>query len=93
MTPPPTPHTDDPNVAVLIERVDNLRSDVTDLRRVIEAQTTGYVSRGEFDAWRAGIGREVADLKARRAPWWAAVAAVAAVAALLVSVIPALAAR
>jgi hypothetical protein len=58
-----TPHTEDPMVATLIERIDGLRADVNLMRSELSDQRAGYVSRAEFDAWRSGIGRELADYK------------------------------
>jgi len=91
VNPPSTPHTDDPAVVVLIERVDNLRTDVASLRDLVVQQQAGYVSRREFDAWRAGVAQEITDLKSRRAPWWSVGAVLVAGAALLSQLIPALA--
>lgn len=48
---------------------------VRSLRRIegkVDNLGSHYVPRGEFEAWREGIGREIGELKAARAPWWAA---------------------
>ena len=83
MTPPHNLHTDDPTLAVVVSRLDDLRADVASLRTEVQTAQAGYVIRAEFEAWRTGIGREIGDIKAsvarieqvseqRRAPWWAA---------------------
>lgn len=83
MTPSRPLQTDDPTLAVVVSRLDDLRSDVASLRTEVQTAQAGYVIRAEFEAWRTGIGREIGDIKAsvarieqaaeqRRAPWWAA---------------------
>lgn len=64
MTPPNTPKTDDPTLAVVVARLDDLRSDVASLRTEVQTAQAGYVIRAEFEAWRTGIGREIGDVKA-----------------------------
>lgn len=63
MTPPKTPPTDDPTLAVVVARLDDLRSDVASLRTEVQTAQAGYVIRAEFEAWRTGIGREIGDIK------------------------------
>ena len=63
MTPPHTA-TDDPTLAVVVARLDDLRSDVASLRTEVQTAQAGYVIRAEFEAWRTGIGRELGDIKA-----------------------------
>jgi len=56
--------TDDPTLAVVVARLEDLRSDVAGLRHEVTAQQAGYLARTEFEAWRTGIGREIGDIKA-----------------------------
>lgn len=83
MTPSRPLQTDDPTLAVVVSRLDDLRADVASLRTEVQTAQAGYVIRAEFEAWRTGIGRELGDIKGavarieqaaeqRRAPWWAA---------------------
>lgn len=102
MAPPNTPKTDDPTLAVVVARLDDLRSDVASLRTEVQTAQAGYVIRAEFEAWRTGIGREIGDIKAsvarieqaaeqRRAPWWAALGVGVSLVVGLAALIPQLA--
>lgn len=91
-----TPPTDDAStLAVVVARIDDLRTDVASLRAEIKDRDVTYVSRAEFEAWRTGIGREIGDIKASaarsRAPWWSVAAVAVAASSLLVTIVPALA--
>ena len=33
-----------------------------------------FLTKAEFQAWKRGFDREIADMKASRAPWWQAAA-------------------
>lgn len=61
-----TPHTisDDPQTAVILERIDSLRGDVQKLETKMEAQNTSYVAMSVFVAWQTAYDREIRDLKA-----------------------------
>ena len=101
MTPPHTA-TDDPTLAVVVARLEDLRNDVAAMRTEVQTAQAGYVIRAEFEAWRTGIGREIGDIKAsvarieqaaeqRRAPWWAALGVGVSLVVGLAALIPQLA--
>lgn len=102
MTPSRPLQTDDPTLAVVVSRLDDLRADVASLRTEVQTAQAGYVIRAEFEAWRTGIGREIGDIKAsvarieqaaeqRRAPWWAALGVGVSLVVGLAALIPQLA--
>ncbi|MPT14035.1 MAG: hypothetical protein E2601_03870 [Microbacterium sp.] len=64
-------------LAVVVARLDDVRSDIRDLRGELTSHRTEMVSRGEWEMRNRAVdsrfehqGREVAELKAARAPWW-----------------------
>lgn len=57
-------------LAALVATVDALKDEVHALRSEIRDRNKEYVSQAEFTAWRTGLDREVATMKAARAPWW-----------------------
>lgn len=72
-------------VAVVVARLDDLRTDVAGLRDELRTAQTMVVSRGEWgqrnahvDTRLGNLGREVSDLRrdveSRRAPWWSTLA-------------------
>lgn len=77
--------------AEVVRTLQRIEKDVAEVKADVRQQSTGYVSRAEFDTYKSAIGREVADLKIERAaarvPWTAVVAAVAAVATLVLTLI------
>ena len=99
MTPPTDAEMTMGEVARSLARIE---SGQAQLGAEVARLTAGFVSQGEYAAWRDGLGREVRDLKvdmtalearvdARRAPWWSVAAVLVAATALLAQVIPALA--
>lgn len=73
--------TTDPTLAVVVSRLDDLRTDFAELRGEVRTSTEQSVSRGEWgqrnahvDTRLASLGREIGDMRtelhARRAPWW-----------------------
>lgn len=63
---------------------------VRSLRRIegkVDNLGSHYVERGEFEAWREGIGREIGELKSARAPWWAAASVLIGAGGLIVAFI------
>lgn len=64
-------------LAVVVARLDDVREDIRDLRTDLSAHRTEMVSRGEWEMRNRAVdnrfenqGREIAELKAARAPWW-----------------------
>jgi len=64
-------------LAVTISRLDDVRVDIRDLRNEVRESRNTMVSRAEWemrnravDQRFEGQGREIAELKAARAPWW-----------------------
>lgn len=61
---------EDPQTAVILERIEQLRGDMADLKTTLATHGQTYVPRGEFEAWKTAFNNEIHDLKAARAPWW-----------------------
>lgn len=72
---------DSATLAVVVARLDDMRSDFNSLREEVRKSSENYVSRGEWgqrndhvDTRLNSLGREVGDLRrdmdSRRAPWW-----------------------
>ena len=64
-------------LAVVVARLDDVRGDIRDMRTEATAHRTEMVSRGEWEMRNRAVdsrfdnqGREIAELKAARAPWW-----------------------
>lgn len=64
-------------LAVVVARLDDVREDIRDLRTDLSTHRTEMVSRGEWEMRNRAVdarfenqGREIAELKAARAPWW-----------------------
>lgn len=64
-------------LAVAISRLDDVREDIRDVRNEMASYRTSMVGRNEWemrnrqvDQRFEGQGREIAELKAARAPWW-----------------------
>lgn len=64
-------------LAVVVARLDDVREDIRDLRSDLSTHRTEMVSRGEWEMRNRAVdsrfesqGREIAELKAARAPWW-----------------------
>ncbi|UUE19897.1 hypothetical protein [Microbacterium sp. J1-1] len=64
-------------LAVVVARLDDVREDIRDLRTDLSAHRIEMVSRGEWEMRNRAVdnrfdsqGREIAELKAARAPWW-----------------------
>jgi len=75
------------SIAVLAEKMDNLKTAVEDVKKKLETSTTVHVTRSEWELRNqtvderfvvAKADREAiwTELKMRRAPWWAVVSAV-----------------
>ena len=73
---------DSKTLAVVVQRLDDLKSDMTALRSELVASRADVVARGEWvqrntyvDSKLDTVGREISELKqeraAARAPWWA----------------------
>lgn len=62
----------DPQIAVIVEQLGNVRTDIATLRADLRTHQTVYLPRTEFEAWKTGIDREVRDVKATqsKAPVW-----------------------
>lgn len=89
--------TPDPTLAVLVSKVEDLRKDVREIRDEGIRRDAAFVSRELFAAHQKasderfqGQGREIAELKAARAPWWTVVGSIAALGALALSVVVAI---
>lgn len=85
---------DSKTLAVVVQRLDDLRDDVRGLVDGVNAARAEAVSRSEWmlrnahvDSRFEGHGREIGEIKramaAARAPWWSWLGPVVAVAALL----------
>lgn len=68
---------DSATLAVVVARLDDVRGDLRDLRTELTTHRTEMVSRGEWEMRNRAVdsrfdnqGREIAELKAARAPWW-----------------------
>lgn len=90
--------TDDDRVTLLlvVERLDDLKTSVSNVQQQLAQQSASFVPRGEWvlrnqhvDGTFASHGREIGDLRAelraRRLPWPTVVGAIVSVAALLVA--------
>lgn len=76
-------------LAVVVARLDDVREDIRDLRTDLSTHRTEMVSRGEWEMRNRSVdsrfenqGREIAELKAARAPWWSWASVIVAGAAL-----------
>lgn len=82
---------DDQTLAVLVSQVTDLRKDFASFAERIERRDALYMTRGEHEAWRIGIEREVKSLKddaaSSRAPWWSVLSAVAGAVAVAITII------
>lgn len=82
------------SLAVVVARLDDVREDIRDLRTDLSAHRTEMVSRGEWEMRNRAVdarfdnqGREIAELKAARAPWWSWASVLVAAAALMWAVL------
>ena len=82
------------SLAVVVARLDDVREDIRDLRTDLSAHRTEMVSRGEWEMRNRAVdsrfdnqGREIAELKAARAPWWSWASVLVAGAALIWTVL------
>jgi hypothetical protein len=93
--------TDDQTLAVLVSQVGDLRGDFKLLADQITARDQQFVTRGEFEAWRIGMDREMKDAKSEikankdestraKAPWWAVGSLIVAAIAVALAVVQAL---
>lgn len=64
-------------LAVVVARLDDVRGDIQAMRTENSAHRSEMVSRGEWEMRNRAVdtrfesqGREIAELKAARAPWW-----------------------
>lgn len=85
-------------LAVVVARLDDLRADVQSMRNEIRDSRRDFVGRGEWemrnravDSRFEGQGREIAELKAARAPWWSWATVILAIGSLALNAIPRLA--
>lgn len=85
-------------LAVVVARLDDLRTDVASMRREVREAGASMVGRGEWgqrnahvDTRLGTLGREVGELRrdveSRRAPWWSTLAVTLAGAGFLWSVL------
>lgn len=56
--------TDPYSPAELGRAVERIELDIREIKADIKGQQAVYVTRGEYEAWRQGIDREVRDIKA-----------------------------
>lgn len=82
------------SLAVVVARLDDVREDIRDLRTDLSSHRTEMVSRGEWEMRNRAVdsrfdnqGREIAELKAARAPWWSWASVLVAAAALIWAVL------
>lgn len=82
------------SLAVVVARLDDVREDIRDLRTDLSSHRTEMVSRGEWEMRNRAVdsrfdnqGREIAELKAARAPWWSWASVLVAGAALIWTVL------
>lgn len=61
---PPYAISDDPQTAVILERIDSLRGDFQKLETKLETQSNSYVAMSVFVAWQTAYDREMRDVKA-----------------------------
>lgn len=64
-------------LAVVVARLDDVREDIRGLRTELHESRASYVGRGEWEMRNRAVdsrfdsqGREIAELKSARAPWW-----------------------
>lgn len=85
-------------LAVVVARLDDLRTDMANLRSEIGSQRNEVVARNEWlqrnayvDSRIDGLGTDITDLKtdmaSRRAPWWSVVAVVISLIAVAMGII------
>lgn len=43
--------------------VERIELDIREIKTDLKSQGTAFITRGEFEAWRTGIDREVRDMK------------------------------
>lgn len=49
--------------AEIVRSLKRIEQDVSEVKTEVRQQVAGYVARAEFDTYKAGIGREVAELR------------------------------
>lgn len=54
----------------IVRTLNRIEEDVKSLRTDVTGLVAGFLPRAEFDVWAKSRDREIADLKAARAPWW-----------------------
>lgn len=59
----PNSLSDDPQTAVILERIDSLRGDFHKLETRLDAQRSTYVEQSVFTAWQTSYDREMRDMK------------------------------
>lgn len=88
--------------AEIVRAVERIELDIREIKTDVKQQGAVYVTRGEFEAWRQGIDREVrdikvalsdgitgirADLKHQTPQWWVIAALGCSVLSLVVGVV------
>ncbi|WP_419704996.1 hypothetical protein [Promicromonospora sp. NFX87] len=56
--------TSDPTLAVVVARLDDLRSEVSDMRVEVRTTASAFLPRTEWELWRASANREIAEARA-----------------------------
>lgn len=93
--------TDTPTPPELGRAVARIELDLREIKVDLKNQGQNYVARGEFEAWRTAIDREVkgikdsidkaiTELKAARPAWWQVAPIITSVIAVVVVVFPSL---
>ena len=93
----------EPTTAEVVRTVHRIEEDVREMKKDMKAQGSTFIPRGEFEAWRTAIDREIVGLKeqlakgfdeikaeisARRVSWPAVTAAVCAVVSSAAAIFP-----
>lgn len=75
--------------AEVVRSLQRIEKDVSEVKAEMRQQIAGYVPRGEFDTWKAGIGREIGEIRtsmtASRVSWPQVATVVVSVATLAVT--------
>lgn len=77
------PDETEPTTGELYRSLQRIERAVSTLESEVRGLAAGFVSRSEWDLANKSMGREIAELKASRAPWWTWVSLVIAGTSLL----------
>ncbi len=82
------PTDDDWTHGEIARALTRIEQSVTELRGTVGGLSAGFLPRGEWEMWAKSRDREIAELKAGRAPWWTWATVALAALSLLVAIVP-----